>query len=102
MVNLPIKTVGVIGTGVIGSSWTALFLAKGLHVIVTDPAPGAEAKLRIYLEKEWPLMPKLGLTPGASLKNYKFVTDIDEYLGQIDFIQEVNNLQQYHIWNYRY
>jgi 3-hydroxyacyl-CoA dehydrogenase len=32
----------VIGTGVIGASWTALFLARGLKVIVTDPAPGAD------------------------------------------------------------
>ena len=31
--------VAIVGTGVIGASWTALFLAKGLHVVATDPAP---------------------------------------------------------------
>lgn len=89
MANLPIKTVGVLGTGVIGASWTALFLAKGLQVIASDPAPGAEDKLRSYLEKEWPMMSKVGLNPGASLKNYKFVPDINDHLGQVDMIQEV-------------
>jgi 3-hydroxyacyl-CoA dehydrogenase len=34
--NKPIRRVAIIGTGVIGASWTALFLAKGLDVIATD------------------------------------------------------------------
>jgi 3-hydroxyacyl-CoA dehydrogenase len=42
----PIKTVAVIGTGVIGASWTALFLAKCLKVVATDIADTAEASLR--------------------------------------------------------
>ena len=40
--NKPIRRVAIIGTGVIGASWTALFLAKGLEVIATDIAPDAE------------------------------------------------------------
>ncbi|BCR83082.1 uncharacterized protein ACHE_10484S [Aspergillus chevalieri] len=83
-----IKTIGVVGTGVIGASWTALFLAKGYKVIVTDPAPGAEEKLQAYLQKEWPTLTKIGLVPGASLQNYQFVENIDEYLGEVDYIQE--------------
>ena len=39
----PIKRVAVIGTGVIGASWTALFLAKGLEVVAMDVAPTAES-----------------------------------------------------------
>ena len=46
----PIRTVAIIGTGVIGASWTALFLAKGLDVVATDVAPGAEAKLRSFVD----------------------------------------------------
>jgi len=30
--NKPIRRVAIIGTGVIGASWTSLFLAKGLEV----------------------------------------------------------------------
>ena len=35
----PIRRIAIIGTGVIGASWTALFLAKGLQVVATDIAP---------------------------------------------------------------
>ncbi|MEV7280015.1 3-hydroxyacyl-CoA dehydrogenase NAD-binding domain-containing protein [Streptomyces sp. NPDC093111] len=38
--------VAVVGTGVIGASWTTLFLEYGHEVVATDPAPGAEARLR--------------------------------------------------------
>ncbi|HAV5604246.1 TPA: 3-hydroxyacyl-CoA dehydrogenase, partial [Acinetobacter baumannii] len=34
-----IKTIGVVGVGVIGASWTALFLYKGFKVKVYDPYP---------------------------------------------------------------
>jgi 3-hydroxyacyl-CoA dehydrogenase len=37
--NRPINRIAVIGTGVIGASWAALFLAKGRKVAATDPAP---------------------------------------------------------------
>ena len=38
----PIRRVAIVGTGVIGASWAALFLAKGLEVAATDIAPDAE------------------------------------------------------------
>jgi 3-hydroxyacyl-CoA dehydrogenase len=84
-----IKTVGVIGTGVIGASWTALFLANGLNVIVSDPAPGAKEKLDTYIKKEWPALEKMGLAESASISNYTFVDDINPHLANVDFVQEV-------------
>jgi len=39
----PIRRIAIIGTGVIGASWAALYLAKGLQVVATDIAPNAEA-----------------------------------------------------------
>ena len=48
--NKPIRRVAIIGTGVIGASWTALFLAKGLKVVATDVAPNAEAALRQFVK----------------------------------------------------
>ncbi|PFH57780.1 hypothetical protein XA68_14568 [Ophiocordyceps unilateralis] len=86
---MAIKTVGVIGTGVIGSSWTGLFLAHGLRVLVSDPAPDAEKKLAEYLDGIWPTMQAIGLTPGASLSNYTFVgPSMDAHYAEVDFIQE--------------
>mgnify|MGYP001124707480 CR=1 FL=1 len=46
MSERPIHRIAIIGTGVIGASWTALFLAKGLEVVATDVAPDAEAMLK--------------------------------------------------------
>ena len=43
--NKPIRRIAIIGTGVIGASWTALYLAKGLDVVATDIAPDAETAL---------------------------------------------------------
>ena len=39
-----IRRVVIIGTGVIGASWAAQFLAKGLEVVATDIAPDAERR----------------------------------------------------------
>lgn len=38
--------VAVVGTGLIGSAWTTLFLAHGLDVVAIDPGPGAADRLR--------------------------------------------------------
>ena len=70
--NKPIRRIAIIGTGVIGASWTALFLAKGLEVVATDIAPTAEAALRKFVENAWPALKRLGLSPGASQSNLKF------------------------------
>lgn len=59
-----IKTIGIVGTGVIGSSWTGLFLSKGYRVLVADPGPGAEGKLDSYLKRIWPTLRSLGLGDG--------------------------------------
>ena len=84
----PIRRIAVIGTGVIGASWTALFLAKGLHVIATDPAPNAEASLRKFVESAWPALKRLGPAPGASQSNLKFTPDLAQAVAGADLIQE--------------
>lgn len=53
--------VACLGAGVIGASWTALFLASGRSVAVFDPADGAERALRSYVETAWPTLERLGL-----------------------------------------
>ena len=56
MSNKPIHRITIIGTGVIGASWTALFLAKGLEVVATDVAPNAEAALKRFVDAAWPAL----------------------------------------------
>jgi 3-hydroxyacyl-CoA dehydrogenase len=83
-----INTVTIIGTGVVGASWAALFLAKGLKVVATDVAPDAEASLRHFVEAAWPALKRLGLAPGASQSNLKFTADLPTAVKNADFVQE--------------
>ncbi len=84
----PIRQVAVIGTGVIGASWTALFLAKGLDVVATDVAPNAEASLRRFVDAAWPALERLGLAPGASPLRLVFTANLAEALKGVDLVQE--------------
>src|ERR1700741_2850792 len=84
----PIRRIAVVGTGVIGASWTALFLAKGLQVVATDPAPGAEASLRKFVDAAWPALERLGLAPGASRSNLAFTPVLGKALVDVDLVQE--------------
>ena len=84
----PIRRIAIIGTGVIGASWTALFLAKGLQVVATDIAPNAESALRKFVETAWPALQRLGLSPGASQSNLKFTAAIAQAVSGVDLVQE--------------
>src|ERR1700761_6680391 len=84
----PIRRIAIIGTGVIGASWTALFLAKGLHVVATDVAPNAEAALKNFVEAAWPALKRLGLSPAASPSNLKFTAAIVQAVDGADLVQE--------------
>jgi 3-hydroxyacyl-CoA dehydrogenase len=88
MSNKPIRRIAIIGTGVIGASWTSLFLAKGLEVTATDVAPNAEAALRKFVEAAWPALKRLGLSPGASQSNLKFTAALAEAVKGADLVQE--------------
>ncbi len=83
-----IHRITVIGTGVIGASWTALFLAKGLQVVATDVAPNAEGSLRKFVETAWPALKRLGLSPGASQSNLRFTPALPEAVAGADLVQE--------------
>jgi 3-hydroxyacyl-CoA dehydrogenase len=84
----PIRRIAIIGTGVIGASWTALFLAKGLQVVATDVAPNAETALRNFVETAWPALKRLGLSSGASQSNLKFTAALAQAIAGADLVQE--------------
>src|SRR4051812_10911325 len=84
----PIRRIAIIGTGVIGASWTAQFLAKGLDVIATDVAPDAEASLRRFVAAAWPALERLGLSPGVSQTRLTFTSGLTAAVRTADFIQE--------------
>jgi 3-hydroxyacyl-CoA dehydrogenase len=86
--NRPIRRVAVIGTGVIGASWTALFLANGLEVVATDVAPDAEAALKRFVAAAWPALQRLGLAPGASQNKVTFTAALAAAVKDADLVQE--------------
>ncbi len=86
--NPQISKVAVVGTGLIGASWAAQYLASGLDVIATDPAPNAEANLRKSVDDAWELLAAIGLTSGASRERLVFIADLNEAVSRADFVQE--------------
>jgi 3-hydroxyacyl-CoA dehydrogenase len=80
--------IAVVGTGVIGASWAAYFLAKGFDVAATDPANGAEKRLRATVDALWPALQRMGLAEGASRSRLSFEPDIMRAVEGCAFIQE--------------
>lgn len=78
----------VIGAGVIGASWTALFLAHGLKVVVNDPQPDIETVVRTMLIKAGPTLKALGLPHEDLDKNLRFEPDLARAVAGADLIQE--------------
>jgi len=83
-----VKRVAVVATGVIGASWAAYFLARGLEVEATDPSPGAEARLREAVAQHWPTMVRFGLADGASPERLRFHPRLEDAVAEADFVQE--------------
>ncbi len=87
-VTKPVRRVAIVGTGVIGASWAALYLAHGFNVVSSDPAPNAEANLRQYIDAAWKDLTVLGLSPKASRDRLEFIPDMKKALSNADFVQE--------------
>ena len=83
-----IKTVAIVGTGVIGAGWAARCLARGLDVVASDPAPGAEERLRAAVENAWPAVRRLVRGAPETPDALRFEADLATAVGQADFVQE--------------
>ena len=91
--NLPepssVHRIGVIGTGTIGASWAAYFLARGMDVQAWDPAPDGEAALRAYVANAWPTLDGLDLVAGgASPDRLTFHAGPAAAIDGVAFVQE--------------
>ena len=83
-----IKKIAVIGTGVIGSGWIVRFLAHNKKVIAYDKDIRLKKKIIKEIKRTWPYVRKLFNKKKLKLKNFKYVTSIQEALKEADFIQE--------------
>ena len=82
------RTVGLVGTGVIGAGWAVRVLARGLDVVAWDPAAGAEDRLRRAVERAWPSAARLGLFPGADPERLRWAGSAEEVAAVADWVQE--------------
>ncbi len=82
-----IRTVGVVGGGLIGLSWASLFAAKGCRVIIVDPDPRTEDRLHAFLPEALSNLESLGIAGRASISS-PIVTDQLSMLSAVQFVQE--------------
>jgi carnitine 3-dehydrogenase len=83
-----VETVAVVGTGVIGASWSAHFLAHGRRVLASDPAEGAEDRLRAAVDAHWGWMHAQGMVNTSTYSGLRFDSDLERTVAAADFVQE--------------
>jgi carnitine 3-dehydrogenase len=83
-----VRTVAVVGTGVIGGGWAAHFLRRGYDVVAWDPGPDARRRLDAMLDNAWPSLERLGLAEGASRDRLRWADTLTDALADTDFVQE--------------
>jgi len=82
------KNVTVIGAGAIGLSWTALFLANGLKVIINDPRTDVEEASLKGLKEIVPTLSALGYDVTGITNNLFFESDLGKAVKDADLVQE--------------
>ncbi|AXI02982.1 3-hydroxyacyl-CoA dehydrogenase NAD-binding domain-containing protein [Aquirhabdus parva] len=86
--HIAMQNVTVIGAGVIGISWIALFLARGLRVVVYDNAPNIEQRVISSIQAILPNIETVELPVSSLLKRLSFETDLARAVMSADVIQE--------------
>ena len=82
------ERVAVLGAGVIGASWTTLFLAAGLRVDVYDQAPDSEKKVKKYIDQAWPTLAALEMTSKGNPDQVTFHRGAEAAIENAQFVQE--------------
>ena len=84
-----IKTLGLLGTGVIGGGWAARALHAGINVVAADINPEMEKWIKEAVENASPKL--IELTEGINMPErgtLSFTTNLVEMAEKSDFIQE--------------
>ena len=83
-----VKTLGLLGTGVIGGGWAARALHYGIDVIAADVKPEMEAWIRGAVDNAEGALSRLTFAPLPPKGKLTFTTDLLAMAAQADFIQE--------------
>ena len=82
-----VTRIAILGTGTIGASWTAYFLAHGYDVTAWDPADGWRDRLQAFVDNARPQLQALGADPAAEGK-LAFAETPEAAVTGAQFIQE--------------
>jgi carnitine 3-dehydrogenase len=83
-----VRTLGLLGTGVIGGGWAARALHYGIDVVAADVKPEMEAWIRGAVANAEPALARLTFAPLPKKGVLSFTTDLRAMAAQVDFIQE--------------
>jgi carnitine 3-dehydrogenase len=83
-----VKTLGLLGTGVIGGGWAARALHFGIDVLAADVKPEMEEWIRGAVQNAEGALARLTLAPLPPKGKLSFTTDLNAMAAQVDFIQE--------------
>ena len=83
-----VRTLGLLGTGVIGGGWAARALHFGIDVIAADTKPEMEGWIRAAVENAEPALARLTFAPLPPKGKLSFTTDLHAMAARADFIQE--------------
>ena len=83
-----VKTLGLLGTGVIGGGWAARALHFGIDVVAADVRPEMEEWIRGSVASAEPALASLTSAPLPPKGRLTFTTDLEAMAAQVDFIQE--------------
>lgn len=83
-----VKTLGLLGTGVIGGGWAARALHFGIDVVAADVKPEMESWIRDAVANAEGALSQLTLAPLPPKGTLSFTTDLNAMARQVDFIQE--------------
>lgn len=83
-----VRHVAIIGSGTIGASWGALFLAHGLEISVYDPSPQAERTTNDLIKGAWSGLVALGVAQAQTPPPWRFSSDLATVASMADFVQE--------------
>ncbi|MBW4050987.1 MAG: carnitine 3-dehydrogenase [Proteobacteria bacterium] len=84
----PVRTLGLLGTGVIGGGWAARALHFGIDVIAADVKPEMEDWIRGAVANAEGALSRLTSAPLPPKGKLFFTTDLNAMASQADFIQE--------------
>jgi carnitine 3-dehydrogenase len=83
-----VRTLGLLGTGVIGGGWAARALHFGIDVIAADVKPEMEEWIRGAVANAEPALARLTFAPLPPKGKLSFTTDLKTMAQGADFIQE--------------